>query len=170
MKKLISILLTMALILSMSVTVFADEVNQDSDTQNGTTTITYSVEPTYTVTIPASVSLGETATISVENVVVAKGQQVEVAVSDDTVFTVATDEGAELAYTVKNGETEVAAGDIVLKVDPDTADNGSTTLTFIKPENVQYAGTYKGTVTFTVAVTTVEPESPEPPVEDDTIQ
>ena len=41
------------------------------------TTVTYEVAPTYTVTIPATVALGETATIKAENVVVAKGKQVD---------------------------------------------------------------------------------------------
>ena len=115
-------------------------------------TVEYNVDPTYTVTIPATVALGETATIKAENVVVAKGKQVEVALTNANGFTVATPQGAELGYTVKNGETTVNEGDTVLTVNPDNGKTGETTLTFTTPETVKFAGDYTGTVTFTIAV------------------
>ena len=119
-------------------------------------TVEYTVAPTYTVTIPATVALGETATIKAENVVVAKGKQVEVALTNANGFTVATPQGAELGYTVKNGETTVNEGDTVLAVNPDGGKTGETTLTFTTPETVKFAGDYTGTVTFTIAVDTAE--------------
>ena len=115
-------------------------------------TVEYNVDPTYTVTIPATVALGETATIKAENVVVAKGKQVEVALTNANGFTVATPQGAELGYTVKNGETTVNEGDTVLTVNPDGGKTGETTLTFTTPETVKFAGDYTGTVAFTIAV------------------
>ena len=120
------------------------------------TTVTYEVAPTYTVTIPATVALGETATIKAENVVVAKGKQVEVALTNANGFTVATPQGAKLGYTVKNGETTVNEGDTVLTVNPEGGKTGETTLTFTTPETVKFAGDYTGTVTFTIAVNTAE--------------
>ena len=119
-------------------------------------TVEYTVVPTYTVTIPATVALGETATIKAENVVVPKGKQVEVALTNANGFTVATPQGAELGYTVKNGETTVNEGDTVLTVNPDGGKTGETTLTFTTPETAQFAGDYTGTVTFTIAVNTAE--------------
>ena len=116
------------------------------------TTITYEVAPTFTVTIPATVALGEDATISADNVVVKKGQQVEVSLTDANGFAVTSAEGAELIYTVKNGDTAVAEGDIVLAVNPRDGKTGSTTLTFVAPTEYTYSGDYTGTVTFTVAV------------------
>ena len=116
------------------------------------TTVTYQVDPTFTVTIPPTVALGETATIKAENVVVAKGKQVEVSIADANGFKATTPEGAELTYTVKNGETAVAEGDTVLAVNPKDGKTGETTLSFVAPETIQYAGTYTGTVTFSVAV------------------
>ena len=116
------------------------------------TTITYEVAPTFTVTIPATVALGEDATISADNVVVKKGQQVEVSLTDANGFAVTSAEGAELIYTVKNGEAAVAEGDIVLAVNPKDGKTGSTTLTFVAPTEYTYSGDYTGTVTFTVAV------------------
>ena len=118
-------------------------------------TVEYTVAPTYTVTIPATVALGETATIKAENVVVAKGKQVEVALTNANGFTVATPQGAELGYTVKNGETTVNEGDTVLTVNPDNGKTGETTLTFTTPETVKFAGDYTGTVAFTIAVKNV---------------
>ena len=119
-------------------------------------TVEYNVDPTYTVTIPAMVALGETATIKAENVVVPKGKQVEVALTNANGFTVATPQGAELGYTVKNGETTVNEGDAVLTVNPTSGKTGEATLKFVAPETAQFAGDYTGTIIFTIAVNTAE--------------
>ena len=67
-------------------------------------------------------------------------------------FKVTTPKGAELTYTVTNDETAVVEGDTVLTVNPDNGKTGETTLSFVAPTEIQYAGKYEGTVTFTVAV------------------
>ena len=151
MKKLFALILTVAMLFSLSVTAFA-AVDQDSADPNGAMNVTYTVAPTFTVTIPTSVTLGEDATISAEKVVVPKGKQVEVSIADANGFKATTPEGAELTYTVKNGEDAVAEGETVLAVNPKNGKTGSATLSFVAPEIIQYAGTYTGTVTFTVAV------------------
>jgi len=153
MKKLFALLLAITMMLSLSVTAFAAEIDQDTAApQEGSIAVSYQVAPTYTVTIPATVTLGENAKIEVENVVVEKGKQVEVALTNANDFKVATPEGAELTYTVKNGEAAVAEGDTVLAVNPADGTTGETTLSFVAPTTIQYAGIYEGTVTFTVAV------------------
>ena len=129
-----------------------DLIFESSDYDPRFTAVTYSVDPTYTVTSPATVALGEDVTISADNVVVKKGQQVEVSLTDANGFAVTSAEGAELIYTVKNGDTAVAEGDTVLAVNPDNGKTGSTTLTFVAPTEYTYSGDYTGTVTFTVAV------------------
>ena len=151
MKKLFALILTVCLLASMSVTAFA-AVDQDSQDPNGAMNVTYTVDPTFTVTIPATVALGEDATISAENVVVPKGKQVEVSIAQANGFKATTPEGAEITYTVKNGETAVAEGETVLAVNPKDGKTGETTLSFVAPTEIQYAGDYTGTVTFTVAV------------------
>ena len=128
--------------------------------ESGSSEVKYSVVPAYTVTIPESVTLGGTATISAEDVVVDKGQQVEVVLTgtsgENNAFTLKSGEGAETTYTVQkesDGAT-VNINDTVLTVNPETASYGKEKLTFTVPaaEDIIYAGKYVGTVTFTVSV------------------
>jgi hypothetical protein len=123
--------------------------------QNTSVPVQYQVAPAYTVTIPATVQLGETVTVKAENVVVEKGKQVEVVLTETNDFKVTTPEGAELTYTVKTGETVVNEDEILLAIDPTNGKADSITLTFIAPETVQFAGEYTGTVTFTIRVADV---------------
>ena len=125
----------------------------------GFTTVTYEVAPTYTVTIPPTVTIGEngtTAEVSAADVVVNKGQYVSVTLAADNNFTVKTAEGAELAYTVTANGEAVAAGGEILAVNPTDGKTGETTLKFVAPETAQLAGDYTGTITFTIAVNTAE--------------
>lgn len=159
MKKFMSILFTMIMGTSISVKVFAANINQDSGDKTGNVNVTYNVQPTYTVTIPANVTLGNSVTVSAEDVKVAKGSQLVVKLTDtnesDNTFKVKTTEGAELSYTVQKNSNNVAINDTVLAVNPENSSSGSETLSFIQPSDITYAGTYNGTVTFTVSVETV---------------
>ena len=150
MKKLFALILTVAMLATMSVTAFA------ANTTGGSMEVTYSVAPAYTVTIPETVTIGAngtSATVSAADVVVNKGQYVSVTLAADNNFTVKTTEGAELTYTVTaNGET-VAAGGEILAVNPADSATGTATITFdIDETAIQYAGTYTGSATFTIAV------------------
>ena len=82
----------------------------------------------------------------------AKGKQVEVRLTNANSFKLTTPQGADLSYTVKNGETVVNEGDTVLTVNPTSGKTGETTLKFVAPETAQFAGDYTGTVTFTIAI------------------
>lgn len=123
---------------------------------NNTANVKYSVEPTYMVSIPATVSLNSSTTISAENVVLEKGKQVEVAIAstseDDNSFKLKSAEGAKIEYTIKNNGSAVSLNDKVLIVNPDSSSTGDSTLSFVAPSGVTYAGRYTGTVTFNVAV------------------
>ena len=122
-------------------------------------TVEFVSAPTYTVTIPATVELGETAEIKAENVVVEKGSQVEVKLTDtseaNNSFKLKSNEGAELAYTVNNGTNNISIGDTVLAVNPDDTSTGAATLIFTQSGEAEFAGDYSGTVTFTVSVESV---------------
>lgn len=126
---------------------------------NNATQVSYSVAPSYTVTIPESVTLGENVTISVEDVVLEKGKQVEVALTgtsgEDNAFTLKSPQEATVEYAVQHTDgTPVILNEAVLTVSPETASGGSTTLLFAAPdkENITYAGKYTGTVFFTVSI------------------
>ena len=153
MKKLFALLLAIALMATLSVTAFAADYDT---TGNKGMTVTYSVAPAYTVTIPETVTIGAEGTektVSAEDVVVEKGQYVSVTLAADNNFTVKTTEGAELTYTVTANGEAVAAGGEVLAVNPKDGKNGTATVTFdIDESAIQYAGTYTGTATFTIAV------------------
>lgn len=120
------------------------------------TTVTYTVNPTYTVTIPENVTIGTEGTektVSAEGVVVEKGKYVSVSLAAENNFTVTTAEGATLDYTVTANGEAVDAGDEILAVNPADGKSGSATVTFdIDETAIQYAGTYTGTATFTIAV------------------
>ena len=157
MKKLFALLLAITMMATLSVTAFAADYNTEG---NKGMNVTYSVAPAYTVTIPPTVTIGTSGTsaeISAADVVVEKGQYVSVTLADDNNFTVKTTEGAELPYTVTaNGET-VAAGGEILAVNPTDGKTGTATITFdIDEAAIQYAGTYTGTATFTIAVKDVQ--------------
>ena len=152
MKKIFALILTIAMMATLSVTAFAAEYDTTGDKGMD---VTYSVEPGYTVTIPPTVTIGTSGTsaeISAADVVVEKGQYVSVTLAADNNFTVTSGEGATLTYTVTKGGQPVAAGGEILAVNPASADNGSTEITFAINDEIQYAGTYTGSATFTIAV------------------
>ena len=150
MKKLFALILTVAMLATMSVTAFA------ANTTGGSMEVTYSVAPAYTVTIPETVTIGAggtSATVSAADVVVNKGQYVSVTLASDNNFTVTSGEGATLTYTVTKGGQPVAAGGEILAVNPADSATGTATITFdIDETKIQYAGTYTGSATFTIAV------------------
>lgn len=151
MKKLFALILTVAMLATMSITAFATDYTTEGDKGM---TVTYSVAPTYTVTIPTDVTInGSSTTISADDVVVEKGKYVSVSLDADNDFTVTTAQGATLTYTVTVNSAAISAGDEILAVNPADTDNGSVTVMFAIDESaIQYAGTYTGTATFTVAV------------------
>ena len=154
MKKLFALLLAITMMATLSVTAFAADYDTTGDKGM---TVTYSVEPGYTVTIPTDVTIdGNSTTISAEGVVVEKGRYVSVTLAENNDFTVTSGEGATLTYTVTKGNQPVSAGGEILAVNPADSAAGTATITFdIDESTIQYAGTYTGTATFTIAVKAV---------------
>ena len=116
------------------------------------------VAPTFTVTIPAAVELGNQITVSAENVVVNKGSEVVVSIADASgignPFTMTSTAGDSFAYTITADNNVISSGEAVLTVNPDTAHRGCVVLNFEKPKVAIYSGTYTGRVIFTIAVNT----------------
>ena len=154
MKKLFAVILTVCLLASMSVTAFA------ANTTGGSTEVSFNVDPTYTVTIPATVELNkveDNGTVTYENdytltaqagVRLKKGEYIEVTVASD--FEMTTTEGATLAYTITAENAAVATGGVVADFATDTAEQTATI--HFAANDPDFAGEYKDTVTFTVAV------------------
>ena len=118
------------------------------------------VAPTFTVTIPATVELGNQITISAENVRVNKGLQVVVSIADASgtgdAFTMTSTAGDSFSYSITANGNAISSGANVLTVNPDTASAGTVTLKFEKPKKAIYAGNYTGMVIFTIAVNPAE--------------
>ena len=156
MKKLFALILTVWLLATMSVTAFA------ANRPVGETEVSFNVDPTYTVTIPATVELErqeDNGTVTYENdytltaeagLRLKKGEYIEVAVLSD--FEMTTTEGATLAYTITAENAAVAMGGVVAEFDTNKAEQTATI--HIAANDPDYAGEYKDTVTFTVAVKT----------------
>ena len=118
------------------------------------------VAPTFTVTIPATVELGNQITVSAENVRVNKGQEVVVSIADASgignAFTMTSTAGNSFAYSITANGNAISSGANVLIVNPGTASTGTVILKFEKPKKAIYAGNYTGMVTFTIAVNPAE--------------
>lgn len=137
-------------------------LNEESKWDFGTATVTapttlyakFISVPTYAVTIPASVELGGTVTVSASGVTIVEGSQLVVKLTDVQDFKLRTSEGAELSYGITKDSTPLSVGSNVLTVAGGIWDNtGSAMLTFSNPTTaIRYSGEYKGTVSFTVSI------------------
>ena len=154
MKKLFALILAVVMIATMSVTAFA------ANTTGGSTKISFNVDPTYTITIPPTVELQkveDNGTVTYENdytiganagVRLKKNQYIEVTVASD--FEMTTTEGATLDYTITAENAAVANNGVVATFGTDK--NAQSTTIHIAANDPDYAGEYKDTVTFTIAV------------------
>ena len=155
MKKLFALIFTVAMIATMSTTAFA------ANTTGGEIEISFNVDPTYTVTIPATVELQkveDNGTVTYENdytltaqagVRLKKGEYIEVTVASD--FEMTTTEGATLAYTITKDDAALENNVVAIF----TTDKAAQTSTIhIAAGDPDFAGDYKDTVTFTLTVKT----------------
>lgn len=162
MKKFAAFVLALLLVLSATALATSDNTFGPDRASNQDTNVTYTVNPSYTVTIPANVTLGGgNVNVAASNVVIPKGKQMVVKLTGasgaNNTFKVTTAEGAELDYAVSmvgtdDTKTPVSIGAEILIVNPDDSASGSAQLLFSQPTSVTYAGTYTGIVTFTVSV------------------
>lgn len=159
MKKLLTIMLALVMVLSLSVTAFAaDNTFSPSDNSDKATTVTFNVDPTYTVTIPATITLAkdeesgsykQDATITATGVRLLEGKVINVTLAGDFTLTAGT---TNWSYTVKVGasDTAIANGDTVATFETKTA--VQTSVLHFAADDPTYAGDYSDTVTFTIAV------------------
>ena len=156
MKKLFALILAVVMIATMSTTAFA------ANTTGGSTEVSFNVDPTYTITIPATVELErkeDNGTVTYENdytieavagVRLKKNEYIEVTVASD--FEMTTEQGATLDYTITKDGNAVANNGVVAEFATDK--NAQSTTIHIAANDPDYAGEYKDTVTFTLTVKT----------------
>ena len=159
MKNLFAVILTVALLATMSTTAFAAEIGPEANASQGSTKVSFNVDPTYTVTIPAKVELQKIdtdGTITYENdytitaeagVRLLKNQYIEVTIASD--YVMQTPQGATLDYTITK-DAAALVDSIVAEFDTDKA--AQTSVIHIAANDPDFAGNYSDTVTFTVAV------------------
>ena len=146
MKKILAIIIAAVMIAACTVTAFAD-----------TTDVSYDVQPSYTVTIPAAVTLGDSAVeadITASDVILEGGKKIAVE------LTSASNTASGSTFNAKNGDSTVTytiTGDEAIAVGDTVATftaNGSKTLTFSAADKsaATVAGAHTETLTFTVKV------------------
>lgn len=162
MKKLLSVIMAVAVMVTMSITSLAAEeiITQNSDEKTGNINVDYDMEISYTVTIPASVTFTDTQKtvergLQASGVVINEGSSLNVNITSLNGFKMKNGD-AEIGYQLKvnynpaleeNNQTilTVEAGEVV----------GLAILSFVtelEKEKALYAGNYTDTLTFTVSV------------------
>ena len=149
MKKLFAIVLTFALLASLSVTAFA------ANTTGGDADITTSIDPTSTVTIPADVNVAFNATETAFGTIEVTASQIhpdkciKVALATDKELNNAIDNTKVIPYAIKDSEgAEFTSATYLTEGDKTELSIHITASDW----NAAYAGDYSDTVTFTVAV------------------
>lgn len=168
MKKTAAVVSALVLTLSMSATAYAENTTTtitpgtdgNPNPPRAETTVSFNVDPAYTVTIPQTVALNrvtagdgtvtyeQDAAVSAEDVRLENGKKIQVALDSDYTMTA---NGAELPYTVTAGGRALSDENKIAAEFTTTTEDQSVTLHF-KADNPDYAGNYSDTVTFTLSV------------------
>lgn len=166
MKKFISFAMAALMVAAMSATAFAAEINQDATLPaDKGTTVTYTVLPTYTVTIPENVELkSETAAdgkISYTGSgVISTGDSVRLKYNEyikvvlDSDFIMESEEKAKENYEIfLNGSTAALTDKAVVAKFGTFETKQQSTIKYVAGDPT-FAGTYTDTVTFNISIET----------------
>ena len=147
MKKLFAVILTVALLMSLSVIAFA------ANTTGGDADITTSIAPTYTVTIPADVNVAFNATetafgaIEVTAAQIHPDKCIKVALASDGKLENNIDATKIIPYAIKDSTGAAFTSATYLS----EGDNTELSIHITADDwNAAYAGEYSDTVTFTI--------------------
>ena len=130
---------------------------------NGTTNVTATVDPSYTLTVPASIDFAkltknsgiatQSFDVTVSDLMLDAGTVLEVTVApvNGDAFIMTTAAGAELPYSVyaPQGEEALAAGAVFATFEADGTATGTAT---VDTALIAAAGSYNGVITFTGSV------------------
>lgn len=167
MKKTISLLLVLVLMLAVAMPVFATEITTDATGSNaGETVVTYGFSQSFLVVIPADFEISSstkmaTADIKASDVVLAYGKTLNVKISghdyDDAwelIDVASADNKLEYTIGTSEGANDIVNNSVVLSVA--AGDNWDSevveTMYFKVIDNNTTAGQYSDTLTFTVSV------------------
>lgn len=135
-------------------TVYSEQpaIEEKSNEKSADTDVSAMVNPTYTVTIPSTVELNSTATVSARNVMTEADKAVKVTLSGtnqkDNAFLVTSADGSTIGYQILKSDGSKFAVNNSLLFETD----GNTPLTFNQIiSNKLYAGSYKGIVNFDIS-------------------
>ena len=148
MKKLFALILTVAMLATMSVTAFA------ANTTGGDADITTSIDPTYTVTIPADVNVAFNATETAFGAIEVTASQIhpdkciKVALASDGKLENNVDATKVIPYAIKDSTGAAFTSATYLTEGDKTELSIHITA---NDWNAAYAGKYSDTVTFTVS-------------------
>ena len=134
-----------------------EAVTGDAEYTAQFTAVSKRVEPTYTVTIPATVTEGESFTISASGVVLNTDEKLTVTLQSD--FKLKNEQGAELGFKINDGailnNTQLIS--VTGNGDKNTPLSFTTDNLVVEiAEEAKYSGAYTGTITFIIAVNTAE--------------
>ncbi len=157
MKKLIAFFITAVLLTAASTTAFAAEINQDSDLKTSQATVTTSIAPTYTVSIPENISVAFNAastqwgSIEVTQAQIDPDKQIVVSLTAGTLKNSA-DSTKIIPYTVNDANGVFTEASYLAK-----GDKTDLTINITAEDwNKAYAGSYSDTVTFTVSYESID--------------
>ncbi len=162
MKKLIAVALTLCMAATMSVTAFAATIDQSTANKTGNTEVNFSVDPTYSVTIPSEVELTYdtngnsykgSGNITTGAIRLGQDQNITVSVAGD--FKMISAENAELPYEVKIGEAVDAIESGATVATFGTSTTGQSVTLNYSAANPEYAGNYTDTLTFTISAPSI---------------
>ncbi|MGM9942166.1 MAG: hypothetical protein ACI32N_09305 [Bulleidia sp.] len=152
MKKTTEMIAAAAMFACMVTPVHADN--------EGTVTITHTVNTSYVITIPASFTIADHSVYTVkigENPVIPYGSIIKVSIEKsengtaDKPFQMKNDKNQMISYQIRKGDQTIGKNGVVLEQKAGRSAEVSADLTIV-PSQAEYSGTYTDTVTFKVSV------------------
>jgi hypothetical protein len=177
MKKILSIILVMAIMCTICVPAFASQITEDT-AQSHNTTVKYGLDSSYIVVIPDSVVIDTNShegegTVTVTDILLPSETTLDVILNGscnaNNEFHLKDVDNAEnkLAYKIFNEDDQsLKDKDVIISVIAGDVAGASEKLKFALVGDVTVAGKYSDILTFTVNCTV---ESPEPDLPDDPI-